>query len=262
VRDLIKLALTDPKAVLRAIKRVPVSQAGLAFVPDGRGDGRPTAAAANPLREYFEAHAEGHGIWKFDHYLDVYHRHLGKLVGRPITFLEIGVYSGGSLDMWCEYFGPQATIWGVDIEPDCAAYATGQIEVFIGSQDDPSFLASIHRGEGIDAALDDGSHECAHQIVSFEHLFPRLNPGGIYICEDVHGIHNPFLDYIHGLNRSLSAMLPTDNGLAIPANGFQRWVQSIHLYPYSVVIEKRNQPADVITAQRKGSSWRPFPVKK
>jgi hypothetical protein len=35
----------------------------------------------NPLRDYFEAHHEGRGIWKWDHYFVMYHRHLSKFVG-------------------------------------------------------------------------------------------------------------------------------------------------------------------------------------
>ena len=32
-----------------------------------------------------------------------------------MTFLEIGVSLGGSLEMWRNYFGPEATIVGLDI---------------------------------------------------------------------------------------------------------------------------------------------------
>lgn len=36
--------------------------------------------------------------------------------------LEVGVYSGESLEMWHSYFGEGSHIYGVDIEPACKAY--------------------------------------------------------------------------------------------------------------------------------------------
>jgi hypothetical protein len=262
VLNSIGTALKYTKSLMRAVKRVPLTSNALWFSPAAPLEAKiGTERSTNPLREYFEAHNNGHGIWKFDHYLDLYHRHLKKFVGGPVTLLEIGIYSGGSLGMWRQYFGEQAKIWGIDIEPACAAYGDGAIEVFIGSQDDRAFLASINPAHGMDVVLDDGSHLSSHQIVSFEELFPRLKPGGVYICEDVHGIHNPFLDYVHGLNKSLCAMQPTKNKLSVPTTEFQRWCNSIHIYPYAVVIEKRERPLDALTAQKKGTLWQPFSPK-
>src|SRR5205807_55304 len=36
---------------------------------------------ANPLWQYFQAHTEGPGIWKWVHYFDIYQRYLGKFLG-------------------------------------------------------------------------------------------------------------------------------------------------------------------------------------
>ena len=38
--------------------------------------------------------------------------------------------SGGSLEMWRDYFGPKAHIYGVDINPDCKVYERDGIKVF------------------------------------------------------------------------------------------------------------------------------------
>src|SRR5215211_8306674 len=69
----------------------------------------------NPLEAYFDTLTEGPGIWKWRHYFQIYHRHLSKFVGRSPHVLEIGVYSGGSLPMWLDYFGEGTQVYGVDI---------------------------------------------------------------------------------------------------------------------------------------------------
>src|SRR5450432_1099775 len=69
----------------------------------------------NPLQSYFDGITEGPGVWKWRHYFEIYHRHLHKFVGRDVTVVEVGVYSGGSLPMWRNYFGNGCRIHGVDI---------------------------------------------------------------------------------------------------------------------------------------------------
>jgi hypothetical protein len=67
--------------------------------------GASTEPGDNPLWQYFTNHNEGRGIWKWNHYFPIYHRHFSKFIGKPVKILEIGIYSGGSLDMWRSYFG-------------------------------------------------------------------------------------------------------------------------------------------------------------
>src|SRR5437016_1539396 len=62
----------------------------------------------NALRTFFNNYEEGPGIWKWDHYFDIYDRHFAKFRGHDSYLLEIGVYSGGSLKMWRDYLGPKA----------------------------------------------------------------------------------------------------------------------------------------------------------
>lgn len=126
-------------------------------------------------------------IHKWTHYFRIYERHLEKYRGTAFKMLEIGVSGGGSLDMWREYFGRQATLYGVDINPDCAKLDTPQTPVRIGSQADPDFLRRVvDEMGGLDVVLDDGSHKAKHQRESFEALFPLLSDGGLYIIEDTH----------------------------------------------------------------------------
>ena len=140
-------------------------------------------------------------VMKWLHYLPIYDRLFARFAGRPVKFLEIGVLGGGSIHMWREYFGPLATIYGIDVNPDCAPYGRDAGQVRIGSQDDPEFLrAVVQEMGGVDVVLDDGSHIASHQRTSFDVLFPLLPNGGLYVIEDLHTSYWP--DYEGGLKRA------------------------------------------------------------
>jgi hypothetical protein len=63
--------------------------------------------------------------------------------------------------------------------------------VYIGDQHNPADLRAVHDKWGpFDIIIDDGSHQCAHQVQSFVHLFPLLQPGGVYIVEDLQSNFN------------------------------------------------------------------------
>lgn len=99
-------------------------------------------APDNPLVDYFY-HNPGHGICKWHHYFEIYHRHFARYRGASPVVLEIGVAMGGSLAMWHRYFGPGTRVVGVDIDPACRQFAKEGTEILIGDQADRRFLATI-----------------------------------------------------------------------------------------------------------------------
>jgi tetratricopeptide (TPR) repeat protein len=101
----------------------------------------------------------------------------------PIKVVEIGVAGGRSLRMW-KWFFTQAQLIGVDIVPGCRAHAQERVAIEIGSQDDPELLERLCADGAPTIVIDDGSHNDKHRIATFEYLFPRLAPGGIYVIED------------------------------------------------------------------------------
>jgi SAM-dependent methyltransferase len=117
-------------------------------------------------------------------YLDVYAKYLEELRDRPVSMLELGVRDGKSLLMWERYF-PQGRIYGIDIDPRCSEFAGDRKEVAIGSQGDVEFLKSVFGGRQFDVILDDASHVNTLSRISFENLFDRVVPGGLYIIEDL-----------------------------------------------------------------------------
>jgi hypothetical protein len=223
-------------------------------------------ARPNPLREFFNNRKEGSGIWKWNHYFDIYDRHFCKFRGQEVHVLEIGVYSGGSLEMWRDYFGSKAHIYGVDIEPACRAYETDSVEIVIGDQGDRQFWREFRRKVPVlDIVIDDGGHQPEQQIVSVEELLPFLRPGGVYLCEDVTGEFNQFASYIHGLGHrlndySLYREFPDDNSrrLVCGSTPFQCSVGSIHLYPFVTVLERNPFEVAELVAPKHGTEWQPY----
>ena len=162
-----------------------------ASLPEALGEKVPVRqATGTPDNELFRIFSADTNVHKWHHYFDVYDRHFSPYRDRPIRMLEIGVFRGGSLRMWKQYFHPDSTIVGIDIDPSCQAHeiADQSVYVRIGSQADPNFLASVNGEFGpFDIILDDGSHKTHHQIVSFGELFrDALVDGGCYMVEDVH----------------------------------------------------------------------------
>jgi len=131
----------------------------------------------------------GRHVDKWAHYLGAYEEQLGPFRRgfpnrdgslRPLRILEIGVYKGGSLQLWRRYFGAQASVWGIDADPACSAIDDPDLEIRIGSQQDRRFLEGVvDEMGGVDVVIDDGSHQADHQRASFEVLFPLLSEGGM-----------------------------------------------------------------------------------
>ena len=209
------------------------------------------------LEEWFNNRIEGNGIWKWRHYFEIYNRHLARFVGKGPSLLEVGIYSGGSLEMWRSYFGDDCTIYGVDIAEECRTYQGPQTQIFIGDQEDRCFWHNFRtRAPNLDVIIDDGGHRPNQKIATLEELLPHMNPGGVYICEDVHGIENYFYQYCCGLTKMLNGM-DADNHDLIRANSFQRWVKGVYFYPFIVIIERADNPIDSLVSVKHGNIWRP-----
>jgi hypothetical protein len=197
-------------------------------------------------RLYFEH--RGRAVHKWVHYLPIYERYFAPFRGEAITFLEIGVSNGGSLDLWRKFFGERATIYGIDVKAECAERVTAPNQVRIGSQDDPEFLRRIvsEMGGALDIVLDDGSHIGRHQIKSFDVLFPFLRDNGLYIIEDMHtsywrGLHegqygkaSTAIGFLKGMIDDMHAWYH-ERGARTPA---KTEVGAIHIYDSLAIIEK------------------------
>ncbi len=107
---------------------------------------------------------------------------------QPITFLEIGVAEGGSLNFFADYFEhPDTKIVGIDRYAPQVANPNFRknCDFHICDQNDSVKLKEIADQYGVfDVILDDGAHFKKETENCFEILFPYLKPGGYYLIED------------------------------------------------------------------------------
>lgn len=147
-------------------------------------------------------------------YFDVYEFYLKKFINKSPVIVEIGVQGGGSLQMWRKYLGDGAEIYGIDVDESILKhkeYYDEKTHLFIGDQGSDlfwdDFLAKVPK---IDILIDDGGHFMNQQKKTFERVFPHINYGGVFICEDTHtsyeeycggGLKNPnsFIEYCKNL---------------------------------------------------------------
>lgn len=139
-----------------------------------------------------------HDIHKSDLYLKNYGLYFNHLKYTPINLLELGIFTGGSLKVWRDYF-EYGKIVGVDIFKVNVPDSSGRIRTYQGLQQDKALLAKIaaeNAPEGFDIIIDDASHIGELTKKSFWYLFNHhLKPGGIYVIEDWRtGYYKKFID--------------------------------------------------------------------
>ena len=204
-----------------------------------------------PIEQYFWSSEDLHAD-KWLSFLPVYDRYFAPFEDKPVRVLEIGVQGGDSLRMWREFFGRDAVIFGVDIDPRCASLDGDFGQVRIGSQADASFLqAVVEEMGGVDIVIDDGSHQMEHIKASFIALFPLLADGGIYLVEDLgcsywanfgggRGRPGTFLELVKCLIDDVHHNYH-DGHVNVPAAKDR--LLGIHIYDQIVVLEKGSLPS-------------------
>lgn len=116
--------------------------------------------------------------------------------------VEIGVDQGGSTSFFAKLFKPQKMI-AIELSSQPVETVTdflseqdpeGRIDIHWGiNQADQAFVPrlvdSAFGSHALDLIVDDASHLLAPSTATFEMLFPRLRPGGLYVLEDWSGDH-------------------------------------------------------------------------
>ncbi len=206
------------------------------------------------LEKYFYSNKKGKLLHKWLHYFDIYETYFSEFKNKPITLVEFGVSHGGSLDMWRDYFGKKARIIGVDINPECEKFSSKNTEIYIGDQEDKSFLAKLANIIGnADIVIDDGGHTVGQQNSTFEYMYPITSTPGIYLVEDLHTNYwnefggglkkqGTFIERSKELTDQLNAWHSRDHESLAP-NEFTASTDSMHFYD-SIIVFKKNKRSE------------------
>lgn len=192
---------------------------------------------------------DGKIIHKWVHYFPIYERHFEWYRNKSLTFIEIGVFKGGSLQMWQRYFGPIAKIVAIDVDEKCKAHEAPGIHVRIGDQKDERFLQAVIDEFGVpEIVLDDGSHKMEDVNASFNFFYPKMPKNGVYAVEDLHtayweeyggGIDRP-MSFVNQAKKFVDSLNADHSRGVVPADFITRGTFSISFYDSVIVFEKED----------------------
>lgn len=103
----------------------------------------------------------------------------------PIRLLEIGTAHGCSIKMWREYF-PNAEIHCIDITENPIPEMSNVVYHKINCDHIENIDVFADNIENFDIIIDDGGHTMKQQQNAFKALWCKVNPGGLFIMEDLH----------------------------------------------------------------------------
>jgi hypothetical protein len=239
----------------------------------------PLQKSFNRFERWYDEHRTGKGVWKWTQYFPAYERHLGKFIdrswaGEEVHMAELGIFSGGSLEMWQAVFGPGLRLWGLDIALVTKQYEqddkSGRTKIFNLDQTNPeSWNAFKKEVPKLDILIDDGLHLFTGQKGALDNILSHIQPGGVFMTEDISDGRRPgakaskddgpeyekkYLDY------SFSATRP----LHYERSTIQNTVDGVHYYPYLLVVEKRTEylhptgSGKELAAIKHGTLWKPI----
>lgn len=111
--------------------------------------------------------------------------------------VEVGVDQGGSTSFFTKLFQPE-TLLAIELSDKPVA----AVKKFLATHDPdanvsihwgidqsdrvavPRLVATVFHDQPLDLVIDDASHLLVPTTATFEMLFPRLRPGGLYVIED------------------------------------------------------------------------------
>ena len=123
-------------------------------------------------------------------------------IGKVSRVFELGVWQGGSAALWALTM-PLTRYVGIDCRNVDLPFPEGlrrhprwgvvRLHGNVPQADRESLRRIVDEDfDGpLDVVVDDASHMYAHSLASFETLFPRLRPGGMYLIEDWAWAHQP-----------------------------------------------------------------------
>lgn len=179
-------------------------------------------------------------------YGDIYGPIFEHLRERPVRFLEIGILGGDGLVAFSKFFShPGSKFVGCDIHDRRFVSNDSRITTIYGDASQAMFLSKLPGPFTI--CLEDASHMASMQITVFEAVWPMIEPGGFYCCEDLHSCHSPqhrdaHLTFIEYLARVATQMQDPAGAMgSAKPNPDHPWpdIETITIYKGVAVIRKR-----------------------
>lgn len=138
-------------------------------------------------------------------YIPLYEKLLTKKKETAKNILEIGIYHGGSIKLWSDFF-TNATIYGIDIIPMRSIWDEIKYKnnIILYSETDAYDNNIVYRGFisnniKFDFILDDGPHTLESMITFIKLYSELLYDDGILIIEDIQS-----LDWIDKLKNTVA----------------------------------------------------------
>ena len=124
-------------------------------------------------------------------YVEVYEELLAPYRRQDVVALEIGIMGGASLRMFEEYFS-EGIVYGIDLNDHPMDMADLRPMITEGTHRivlmDATNSEAVNRNfqrVKFDVVIEDASHILEHQLTIYENFKSKLNPGAVYIIEDV-----------------------------------------------------------------------------
>ncbi|MFK7967862.1 MAG: methyltransferase domain-containing protein [Rickettsiaceae bacterium] len=143
------------------------------------------ASGYKSYKEIFLEHSE-HTSDKWENYLDIYELYLRPYINKNASIMEVGVQNGGHLQILKKYLH-NGKIYGADIDNNvCKMDLGSDIKTFCFDATKADAIEQDLKELSFDVIIDDASHKSQNVIKTFQLMFSRVKPGGIYIIEDLH----------------------------------------------------------------------------
>lgn len=196
-------------------------------------------------------------------YHSLYQRWLEPLVSERFTFLEIGFYNGRGMDAY-KGFLPRAEMHAIELScnanlwpGDNFAAKSSDYDKIIdakrmhcGSAANYEFLDAtwkrLQQGPPLRVVVDDASHESEHMAISLFYWFPKIEPGGLLILEDIEPLGPPHTFRVNLLPQLLQDVHYCGSPNFAEERCFptiQPLLQSVHCDLHICVLERNDQPA-------------------
>ena len=127
-------------------------------------------------------------------YTPVYHDLFKDIRHKKLNILELGICTGGSLQLWNEYF-PNSHILGMDVTYQLLKQGMNEPRIQYILRDAYSHdTINKYKSNGMkfDIIIDDGPHTKESQEICAEHYPQFLKDDGILVIEDIQSFDDVF----------------------------------------------------------------------